>query len=143
MEKPGFGLKIKIMSNAFDTAFTRRNASLEPTCSLSHLLGFIVRRREDPVCLQDLESFFNLRHSTVTGIIQRLEEKGFVTTSTDPADHRKRRVLPTEHSIELTHRMYDVRTELDEEMTEGISSREMAAFEQTLDKLLHNAARKG
>jgi DNA-binding MarR family transcriptional regulator len=49
--------------------------------------------REDGLNLKDLSTRLGLSHSTVSGIVDRLERKAFVGRETDPEDRRSSRIL--------------------------------------------------
>ena len=48
------------------------------------------------ITLRDLSHAVSLAHSTVSGIIDRLEKRGMVARRSDPADGRVSRIFPTE-----------------------------------------------
>ena len=52
--------------------------------------------RHNGISLKDLSREVSLAHSTVSGIIDRLTEKGLVLRRADPADARINRIYPTE-----------------------------------------------
>ena len=139
MEHPGFGMKIKIIANSIDAKFNRHNAALDLTATQSHMLGYIVRHKDRDVGFQELESFFDLRHSTVTGIVQRLEEKGFVTCTPDGGDRRKKRIHATPKSVELFQNICQGREAVERELTAGVRPEDMAVFERVLEQIFHNA----
>lgn len=51
--------------------------------------------RHDGVSLKDLSLAVSLAHSTVSGIVDRLEKRGMLTRRTDAADGRISRIYPT------------------------------------------------
>lgn len=46
--------------------------------------------------MRDIEKFFDCSHATVSGIISRLVEKGYVAVETDKNDRRAKNVRTTE-----------------------------------------------
>jgi DNA-binding MarR family transcriptional regulator len=142
MDQPGFGMKLKIIANSIDVKFNRRSTAMGLTSSQAHMLGYIVKHKDRAVGFQELETFFNLRHSTITGIIQRLEEKGFVTCIQDDVDRRKKRVEPTTKSLELLQNMYEGRVQVEKELTAGICATDLMEFERVLDQIFANALRE-
>jgi DNA-binding MarR family transcriptional regulator len=51
--------------------------------------------RRDGISLKDLSRAVSLAHSTVSGIVDRLEKRGMVVRKIDPADARISRIHPT------------------------------------------------
>ena len=139
MEHPGFGMKIKIIANSIDAKFNRHNAALGLTATQSHMLGYIVRHKDRDVGFQELESFFDLRHSTVTGIVQRLEEKGFVTCTPDGDDRRRKRIRSTAKSAQLFQSICRGRKTVEQELTAGVQPEDIAVFNRVLEQIFQNA----
>ncbi len=51
--------------------------------------------RSDGISLKDLSQAVSLAHSTVSGIVDRLEKRGMIERQADAADGRVRRIYPT------------------------------------------------
>jgi len=51
--------------------------------------------RQDGISLKDLSKEVSLAHSTVSGIVDRLEKRGLLSRRPDPQDGRISRVYPT------------------------------------------------
>ncbi|WP_273842223.1 MarR family winged helix-turn-helix transcriptional regulator [Rubrobacter calidifluminis] len=67
--------------------------SFEPDIARSGLTAPQIRAldeltREDGISLKELSSRMELSHSTVSGIVDRLEQKGFLWRTPDPKDRR-------------------------------------------------------
>ena len=73
------GPKLKALSTAITQEINRGTAELGLTGSQSFFLGYLVRHRDRTVYPRDLEREFDFSHPTVSGILQRLQAKGFVT----------------------------------------------------------------
>ena len=52
------------------------------------------------LCAKDLEQFFNIRHSTVSGILQRMEATGFLTFTVSELDHRRKQICLTQKALD-------------------------------------------
>lgn len=52
--------------------------------------------RSDGISLKELSRVVGLAHSTVSGIVDRLESKGLLKRRADPADGRVTRIYPTD-----------------------------------------------
>ena len=73
-----------------------RQAGYDVTPVQSRTLAYLSCQGEHGVNQRELEKELRLRPSTVNGIVNRLEEKGFVARRTSPADGRCRLVSLTE-----------------------------------------------
>ena len=75
----------------------RRLKQYELTPAQAHALLFL--RRETPqreVSQKDLEEHLRIRPSTVSGIVERLEQKGFLLRTASAADARRHSLVLTE-----------------------------------------------
>ena len=87
---------------------------------------------------KDLANYFNLRHSTVSGILQRLEGGGFIKFVPDETDHRLKRIVLTKkaHNAHLrTIREFDA---LEQKMLDGFTEDEAQLFYQFLLRAASN-----
>ena len=75
---------------------------------------------------------------TVIGFIQRLENKGFVTSSVSPRDRRCRVIRLTEKFDEVQRVMRETRDTIDERVTRGFTDEEIAQLENYLSRVYHN-----
>lgn len=65
------------------------------TAAQGHIIGYLFRTEQAP-CARDLEEFFQLSHPTVSGLLSRMEAKGFIEFRTDETDRRIKRIYPLE-----------------------------------------------
>lgn len=92
----------------------------------------------DGISNQELSKKSGLAMSSLTTMLERMEEKNLLTRKGCPKDKRKCLLFLTDYVNSLKNE-YD---EISEKMTkisfEGISENERLAFEKTLENVLHN-----
>ena len=92
----------------------------------------------DGISNQELSKKSGLAMSSLTTMLERMEEKNLLTRKGCPKDKRKCLLFLTDYTNSLKNE-YD---EISEKMTkisfEGISENERLAFEKTLENVLHN-----
>ena len=132
------GPRIKRISTAIDRKRTRDLEDLDLTSSQGMVLGYLVRSREKPVSPGDIGRHFGLRHPTVTGILQRLEAKGFVVYADDPADRRRKLVAVTDRALDCHARIKEHFAETEARLTEGLSEAQREQLLALLDRVLQN-----
>lgn len=92
----------------------------------------------DGISNQELSKKSGLAMSSLTTMLERMEEKNLLTRKGCPKDKRKCLLFLTDYANSLK-KEYD---EISEKMTkisfEGISEDERLAFEKTLENVLHN-----
>ena len=89
----------------------------------------------DGVGVGELGERVSLDSSTLTGIIDRMERKGYVERRPNPGDRRSVLVFLTAKARELGPRILDFADELDATLRKQFSPREMDGFEGVLRTL--------
>ena len=72
---------------------------------------------------------------TLGGLIDRLEESGYVERRTDRSDRRARRIFMTGQGAELVLEMQIVSENLNQKILEGISDRDVVKVEKVLARV--------
>ena len=132
-----FGHYVRILHWCTDQRITNALAQMELTASQGPVLGFIAHRA-DPPCARDIEEEFHLSHPTVSGLLSRLEKKGFIEFFPDASDKRckRLRLLPKgQQCIEIMHRTIK---ENEQAMVRGFTEAEQAQFLSFLNRAIHN-----
>ncbi|MEA4965198.1 MAG: MarR family transcriptional regulator [Oscillospiraceae bacterium] len=132
------GPKVKTLSNAMDQEMNRSTAELDLTGSQAFVLGYLVHHTAAPVYPRDIEREFVFSHPTVSGILQRLESKGFVVFQAGKADRRCKQIITTELARQrheaMVRRMYEV----DAKCTAGMAEAEVAELHRLLGVAMVN-----
>ena len=92
-----YGHYLRVLHWQFDQAVSAALAQMDLTAAQGQIIGFLSFRKEPP-CSRDIEDAFQLSHPTVSGLLSRMEKKGFLEFRADPADRRCKRIylLPKE-----------------------------------------------
>ena len=80
----------------------------------------------------------NLKNPTVTGLLKRLDEKGFVLVVPSNKDKRCKNVFLTEKAYDIQRRMEMDRKKIDKMLTLGMTKKEVASLEKMLKRVLYN-----
>ena len=87
---------------------------------------------------RDVEEFFSLTHPTVSGILSRLEAKGFVSFRTDRDDRRCKRIHVSEKALTCDGQIHDYIEALEKQMVQDFTPEEQAQFSSLLDRAIQN-----
>lgn len=117
------------MDNALET--------MELTAVQGHIMAYLAHAKTPP-CPRDLEAEFHLTHPTVSGILSRLEQKGFVQLRTDPEDRRCKRIYVLEKGWQCHEVMHGTILENERRMTEGFTEAEQELFADFLQRAIRN-----
>ena len=92
----------------------------------------------DGISNQELSKRSGLAMSSLTTMLERMEEKNLLTRKGCPKDKRKCLLFLTEHANSLKKEYNEISDKMTKLSLEGISEDERLAFEKTLENVLHN-----
>ena len=142
MEKQNqpIGFIVKQINNVYEKELNERLRKIGITSSQCAVLDYLFRTSKEEVSQRDVEKNLNLKNPTVTGILKRLDEKGYLLCVPNANDRRKKNIYLTEKAYDIQRRMDADRRKLDRELTRGMTKREENALRRNLEKLLYNIA---
>ena len=130
---------LRSISNAMAQSMQQNTEELGLTSSQGmflHHLWYCQNILQKPAYAKDLEEFFDIKHPTVSGILQRMEAAGFVEFRASEADRRCKSIHLTQKAQEL-----HAQTELHIQQTEEKLVARMSEAEiQEFRRLLQIAA---
>ena len=132
-----FGHQARILHWCTDQAITKALEEMDLTSSQGHIMGFLAHQKTPP-CPKDVEEVFRLSHPTVSGLLSRLEKKGFVEMRTDEKDRRCKRIYVLEKGIHCQKRMRSIIHGMEQQLVSGFSEEEKAQFAEFLDRAIAN-----
>ena len=132
-----YGHYARILHWCTDQAMTAALAEMDLTASQGHVLGYLAHRRE-PACSRDIEEAFRLSHPTVSGLLSRLEKKGFIEFRPDEADRRCKRIYLLPKGMECLDVMHRTIEHNEERLVRDFTEEERAVFADLLRRAIHN-----
>ena len=130
--------KIVRLGNAITWLRNQKTQSLGLTASQSEVIRYILKHDSQPITAIELIENLQLSQSTIAGILQRLEAKGFIIRETHQNDNRKSIILPTEAGFQLREALKETALETEEFLLNGMSETEKSQFGYLLQKALNN-----
>lgn len=110
---------------------------LEPRCAElgvstgeGHLLSYL--RSYAPCPIAEIVRVFGIRPSTMTSILERLDEKGLLTREVDPEDRRSVRVNLTREGKVAADRINRVVRDLEERIGSRVGRSELEGFRSVM-----------
>ena len=82
---------LRILHWCTEQAITSALEEMDLTAAQGRILGFLAHQPMPP-CPRDIEEEFHLTHPTVSGLLSRLEKKGFLELLPDREDRRCKRI---------------------------------------------------
>ncbi|MEE1087072.1 MAG: MarR family transcriptional regulator [Schaedlerella sp.] len=137
-QRQQIGFIVKQINNIYEKNLNERLKKLGITSSQCAVLDFLFYANEDEISQRDVEIALNLKNPTVTGILKRLEEKGFILCVPNAKDKRKKNIYLIEKAYDIQRRMEANRRKLDSELTKGMTKKEILLMTKWLEKMLCN-----
>ena len=134
---PRYGHLLRHLHSATDQAMSNALASMDLTAAQGRIMAYITHSKKAP-CARDIEEVFHLSHPTVSGLLSRLEKKGFLEFRADEQDRRCKRIYILPKGQELDETMHRTIMEMDEKLVAGFSEEEKVQFRQLLLKAIEN-----
>ena len=104
-------------------------------------LGYIAacQQRGQPVYQRDLENRFHINRSSVTAMLQGMEQDGFITRSAVAKDARLKRLIATEKGRACHKQIEASIARFEDDLQSGIDPQQAAAARAVLEQTLRNA----
>ena len=129
---------MKMVSDRADTIFAQRVGKLRVTAPQCRLLMYLDSRGGEAVSQRELEHYLGVSHTTVKGLLQRLEEKGYVRTAFDSVDKRVKHAYLTEAFRRLQAETRQSLQDFEETLTAGFSAEETDQLRSMLERIYQN-----
>ena len=135
--KRHFGHRLRILHWAMDQAMTSALASMDLTAAQGRIMGYLAHRSSPPCC-RDIEEEFCLSHPTVSGLLSRLEKKGFIEFREDPQDRRCKRICMLPKGWECNALMHQTIRSTEDRLIGGFTPQEQEQFAALLERAIGN-----
>lgn len=135
MANEHLGYYFKRINEAF---VARTNKSLKKfnlTSTQMDILMYLFRSGENQATQRDIEKYYNLSHSTIIGVLQRLTEKGYITVEQSLDDKRQRNVNLTPKAYEVKQYILNHRQKIQNNFAESFSEAELKSLIESLKKV--------
>lgn len=129
---------IKLIADRQETLFTQKAGPIPVTAPQSRLLLYLQSRNGAPVSQRELEHYLGVSHTTVKGLLQRLEEKGLVRTAFDSEDGRVKHAYLTEEFHRLHAGIADCIDRFEADVFRNFSEADCAALRALLERVYTN-----
>ena len=129
------------LKKIFQTMEKNLNKELEIidlTSMQAHVLIYLYKNKDNIINQRDIEREFELTNPTVNGILNRLENKGFIKRVVSHIDARNKVISLTDKSVLLINNMKKSAEKMESKMTLGINKDELDIFYRVIKKMFDN-----
>ena len=128
-EDHGILFLMKLIVDRASTLFAAKT-ECPVTAAQGRVLMYMLRQAPRAVTQRELEKYMGVSHATMTGLIERIEAKGYVRTAFDGRDGRVKNV-----------RLTGLLEELDNEVLGGLSKGDKRELLRMLEKMYENISK--
>ena len=131
MEQYPIGCLLKMITDKIKIQADANLAQHDLTLTQSRVLGYL-EQNGGIATQKEIEGFLQVSHPTVAGIINRMEQNGFVRCRRDPADKRSKIVSQTERAAAVAQDMHATIQTTEQQMLRSLTPEQIAALESAL-----------
>ena len=104
-ERTTIGFLVKQINNIYEKDFNRMLKSIGITSSQCAVLDYLFHSSKEEITQRDIERHLSLKNPTVTGLLKRLDEKGFILSVPSTTDKRCKNIYLTEKAYDIQKKM--------------------------------------
>lgn len=128
--------QLRMIQNKFRELRDRNLQTYRLTAAQMDVLIYLKCNEEQEIHQREIENWFHLKNPTVTGLLNRLEEKGFLTRRKHSSDRRYRVIELTEKGNQVLGELWEKAVEMDKRVYGWMSEEERSQFSGFLDRIL-------
>lgn len=132
-----YGCLIRFLYWGTRQRITHALEAMDLTAAQGHVMGFL-SHQDQPPCPRDVEEGLHLTHPTVSGILTRLEQKGFVELKPDATDRRCKRIYVCDKGQACHQWMQKNMQQIEAQMVQDFTPQEQEQFAQLLRRAIAN-----
>ncbi len=132
-----YGHLLRILHWCTDQSMTAALEKMGLTAAQGHIMGFLAMQKTPP-CPRDIEAEFQLSHPTVSGLLSRMEQKGFLELRADEEDRRKKRIYILARGEECLDTMHATIQENERRIVSDFTPEEQKQFAALLQRAIAN-----
>lgn len=132
------GHKFRLIDQLFKLRMNKNLEELDLTIAQMHVLVYLEKHEDEKVTQKILSQSFNVKHSTMAGILQRMVEKGLITITVDENNKKYKNILRTKKADEIKDKMAKYRDYTESVLLKGFSDDETEKLSDYLDKVYDN-----
>lgn len=106
------------------------------------IIHYLCQHIGDPIYQKDLEDFFHIRRSTITGILQNLEKNGYIKRISVLEDKRLKQIIITRMGMMLDKKMNAIADQNETIFFDGFSEQDKEQLFGLLERIRNNILRE-
>ena len=119
--------------NLIENNINLRLKELGLTRAQFEIIIYVLRQENRCTTQRSIEKKFGLSHTTVIGILKRLQKNGFIEISVDLKDRRQRNITVTEKTLGIEAEAVKIHRETEEYFCNRFTDEQMELFLKALE----------
>lgn len=132
------GVYLKKITERLQAYADKQGFNHDITYAQGKVLFFLHTHAGGECSMKEIETYLDVSHATVSGIISRLAEKGYVMREKSKTDSRAKTVRLTEKEYASFDEMKRRRAELETMLLKGFSENEKETMRKNLERIYNN-----
>ena len=132
------GVYLKKITERLQAYADKQGFNHDITYAQGKVLFFLHTHAGGECSMKEIETYLDVSHATVSGIISRLAEKGYVTCEKSKADSRAKTVRLTEKEYASFDEMKRRRADIETMLLKGFSDAEKETMQKNLERIYQN-----
>lgn len=133
-----FGHKFRQIDQLFKFRMNKNLEELDLTIAQMHVLGFLEHHEGEKVTQKILAQEFNVKHPTMSGILQRMQEKDLITITVDEENKKYKNIVRTKKADRIKDAMQEYRNYTESILVKGFTKEEIYTLSTFLDRIYVN-----
>ena len=131
-------LTAKQLDVSLDTQMNRMMRETDLSGGQAMILCYLLRHHPEGICIRDLCTELGITHATLSLMISKLREKGYLSVQAEDSDRRRKRVTVTDKLLQENRDFLKVAEQTEDRICEALDSREQRELYRLQKKLLRN-----
>lgn len=136
--KPPIGYLFKQIHIKCEKKINQHLASENLTSAQLSLMSYLLDHKSEKITQKDIAEELEIKHTTVIGLVRRLEEKELVRSVTDPDNRKYRNISLTSKAMKVEEMIRTHRRTMDEALSKGLTDEEVEQLRILLQKVRNN-----
>lgn len=130
------GRQLKIASTQLTKKLDKFASQYDLTSMQMSVIDFLTLFKDQEMFQKDIEHEFNIRRSTASTLLKRMENKGLIRRVESNKDARQKQVILTDLAVQYEDDIQKFMVETQQQIHSFLSDEEYAALESSLDKII-------
>lgn len=119
-----------------------KNENHDATPNQGRIIGYIFDNKHRDIFQRDIETHFGIRRSTVTKILQLMENNGLIKRTAVISDARLKKLTLTEKAVAMHEHFRKEIDSFEVTLSDGLTEEEIETFFRITDKIYNNLLEK-